>query len=323
MDAFSAPKIARTPSADIEYFDVALPGAPTAPPLVLLHGFPDHAACWKPLCALLPAAGLPFPRAVVPNLRGTGGSVLRDGVPRSGQQAALASDLIALMDALGIDKAYLCGMDWGGRAACIVAAARPERVAGLLTMGSGYNLQAGIARSPDVGANPAAFDVGMEKRWWYQYFLHSERGRNALRHPETRRKFCGELWSSWSPKWRFSAADLDAANAAWGNPDYADVAVQSYRHRHNSCAGDPALQPLEDFLAPGPPIKVPTVVLHGEADGVDVKPSAPVGQKFPKLLEKRVVWGAGHFIPQEAPRAVLDGLRTLVAGTTGGSVGKL
>ena len=347
-------RFVQTAKCLIEFYEVNL-GTSEAPPVILLHGWPDTNRAWLPPLDLLLKSKVRAPnfptRFIAPNLRGTGQSKLEPGVPRSGQQAALAFDLLAFLDALKIPRAFLVGMDWGGRAACIVSAMAPERVVGLCSMGSGYNLQIGIRTSMDIHKKPVLFSVEQEKRWWYQYYLHSERGANALRNRNTRKAFIGQSWKDWSPNWKFSPEFLDAANQMWDDPDWAAITVQSYRHRHGSVAGDPELEWIEDFLAPGPPIRVPTIVLHGEADGVDpydpareplfagdikpsdraygeaarVKPSAFLIDKFGAgtvPFEKRVVFGAGHFIPEEAPNEVLQAIQWLleVVGRTKGKL---
>ena len=169
-------------------------------------------------------------RVLVPYLRGYGPTrFLRPETPRSGEQAALGTDLLALMDALGIERALLAGYDWGGRAACIVSALWPERVHGLVSV-TGYNIQ-NIARS----VQPA--DPETEHRYWYQYYLHTARGRAGLE--QNRRAFCLLLWRLWSPTWAFDDATFERSAAAFDNPDFVDVVVQSYRHRFGYCDGRP------------------------------------------------------------------------------------
>lgn len=267
---------------------VELHGPQDGRPVVLLHGFPDDARAWDGVAPALAARGF---RVVVPYLRGYGPTRYRDAAtPRSGQQAALGADLLALMDALGIGRALLAGYDWGGRAACIVAALWPERVAGLVSA-NGYNIQ-DIAAS----ARPAAPD--QEARHWYQWYLHTERGVRAL--TEDRRAFGRQLWRMWSPSWRFTEGAFEATAASWDNPDFVATVVQSYRHRHRAAPGDPALQGIEDRLAARPPITVPTIVLHGAEDGVDPPGnSTACGARIPGLRRREVVPGAGHFLPRE------------------------
>jgi pimeloyl-ACP methyl ester carboxylesterase len=280
---------------------VELHGPADGPAVVLLHGFPDDARAWDGVAPALAARGM---RVVVPYLRGYGPTRYRDpATPRSGQQAALGADLLALMDALGIGRALLAGYDWGGRAACIVAALWPERVAGLVSA-NGYNIQ-DIAAS----ARPAAPE--QEARYWYQWYLHTERGVRAL--TEDRRAFCRLLWRMWSPSWRFTEAEFAATAASWDNPDFVATVVQSYRHRHRAAPGDPALEGIEARLAARPPITPPAIVLHGAEDGVDPPGnSAGCAARIPGLRRREVVPGAGHFLPREAPQpwiACLEELR--------------
>ncbi|NMJ43180.1 alpha/beta hydrolase [Roseomonas sp. JC162] len=270
---------------------VELHGPADGPAAILLHGFPDDVRTWDGVAPALAAQGL---RVVVPYLRGYGPTRYRDpSTPRSGQQAALGADLLALMDALGIGQAALAGYDWGGRAACIVAALWPERVRGLVSA-TGYNIQdiAGSARP----ASPEA-----EARYWYQWYLHTERGVAALE--QDRAAFCRLLWRMWSPTYPLTDAEYARTAASFDNPDFVATVVQSYRHRHRAAAGDPAVQHIEDRLAALPPITVPSVVLHGAEDGVD-PPANSEGsaRRFTGPFRREVVPGVGHFMPREAPQ---------------------
>jgi len=248
----------------------------------------------------LAAAGL---RVLVPYLRGYGPTrFLSAETPRSGQQAALGRDLADFTDALGLERAILAGYDWGGRAACIVAALWPERAAGLVTMG-GYNIQNIAAVTKP--ASPAA-----EYRYWYQWYFHTERGRAGL--TANRGPFCRLLWELWSPNYRFDDTTYDQTAASFDNPDFVEVVIQSYRHRHSAAPGDPALEAIEAQLALRPPITVPTLSLHGECDGV----GPPDGlerhaRHFTGPYESRVIPIAGHFLPREAPDAVVQAIGEL------------
>lgn len=279
---------------------VELHGPPDGPAAILLHGFPDDARAWDGVAPALASQGF---RVVVPYLRGYGATRYRDpATPRSGQQAALGADLLALMDAMGIGQALLAGYDWGGRAACIVAALWPERVRGLVTA-NGYNIQ-------DITGSATPGEMEQEVRYWYQWYLHTERGVTAL---ETRRAaFCRLLWRMWSPGWQFSEEDFTRTAASFGNPDFVPTVVQSYRHRHRAAPGDPALQWIEDRLVARPPITIPAFVLHGEQDGVDPPSnSAGCARWFARLLGREVVPGAGHFLPREAPQPWIASLLTV------------
>jgi pimeloyl-ACP methyl ester carboxylesterase len=262
---------------------------------VLLHGFPYDVHAYAEVAPRLAAAGA---RVIVPYLRGYGPTrFLSPATPRSGQQAALGTDLLALLDALGIGAAVLAGYDWGGRAACIAAALWPARVRGLVT-GNGYNIQ-DIARSGEPAAPEA------ELRYWYQYYFHGERGRAGFaRH---RVEFCRLLWRLWSPSWRFDEAAFARSAAAFDNPEFVEVVIHSYRHRYALVPGDPALEEMERELAAQPPIAVPTISLDGADDGVTpARDVAAGGDRFTGRFDHRVLPGAGHNLPQEAPAAFAD-----------------
>ena len=290
-------KTIRTPTLEVAYEE----GGPSGgPPVVLLHGFPDDVRAYDGVAPPLAAAGW---RVIVPYLRGYGPTRFLDPrTPRSGQQGALGRDLLDFLDALGVERAALAGYDWGGRAACIVAALWPERVAALVSIG-GYNIQ-NIARSGE----PAAPD--REYRLWYQWYFHTERGRAGL--ATNRRPLCRLLWQLWSPNWRFDHATFERTAMSFDNPDFVEVVIQSYRHRFRLAPGDPSLQPIEDRLTAQPPITVPTIVLHGQCDGVSPPQSSEAHARFfTGLYQRRVVPIAGHFLPQEAPGAVVDALQEL------------
>jgi pimeloyl-ACP methyl ester carboxylesterase len=274
-------------------------GPGDGPPVVLLHGFPYDPRCFDAVVAILAEEGL---RTIVPYVRGYGPTRFRSPrTPRSGQQGAIAQDVVELLDALGIDSAILAGFDWGSRAGCIVAALRPERVRALLTC-SAYQVQ-DIARSIE----PA--DPEQERRYWYQYYFNTERGRAGLsRH---RRPLCRLLWKLWSPTWGFDDATYDATAASFDNPDFVAVCVHSYRHRYGNAPGDPRYNEIEARLAAMPSIAVPSIALHGSVDGVHpVRDSEGHERYFKGPYERRVLEGVGHNPAQESPaafaRAVLD-----------------
>jgi len=290
-------KTALTPTLQIAYEES---GPAEGPPVVLLHGFPDDVRAYDGVAPALAAAGW---RVLVPYLRGYGPTRFLDPrTLRSGQQAALGRDLLDFLDALGIERAALAGYDWGGRAACIVAALWPERVAALVSIG-GYNIQI-IARSGE----PAAPD--REYRLWYQWYFHTERGRAGL--AANRTPLCRLLWQLWSPNWRFDDATFERTAASFDNPDFVEVVIQSYRHRFRLAPGDPSLEAIEDRLAAQPPITVPAIVLHGACDGVSLPQSSEGHARFfTGPYQRRVVPVAGHFLPQEAPGAVVEALSEL------------
>jgi pimeloyl-ACP methyl ester carboxylesterase len=267
-------------------------GPHDGPAVVLLHGFPYDVHAYDAVLPILAAAGR---RCIVPYLRGYGPTRFRSATtPRSGQQAALGVDLLALMDALALPQAVLAGYDWGGRAACIVAALWPQRVRGLVT-GAGYNIQ-------DIAAARMPQPPEQEHRLWYQYYFHTERGRAGL--AANRRGICRLLWHLWSPSWAFAEADFSRTAEAFDNPDFVEVVIHSYRHRFGDTPGDPALEAIEQRLAAVQGIGVPAIVLHGQDDGVSPPAlSAEHGRHFNGRYERRVVPGAGHNLPQEAPEA--------------------
>ena len=267
-------------------------------PVILLHGFPYAPRAFDGMLPLLSGC-----RAIVPYLRGYGPTrFLSPDTMRSGEQAALGNDLKEMMDALAIERAVLCGYDWGGRAACIVAALWPGRVIGLVT-GGGYNMH-------DVAGSAKPASAEQEHRYWYQYYFHTERGRAGL--TENRRGIARLLWTLWSPNWRFDDATFEASAAAFDNPDFVEVVIHSYRVRYGYVAGDPALAAIEEKLAAKPPIAVPTIVLQGEAPGT-VPPEASLAhaKHFTGPYQRRTLPRVGHNVPQEAPRETADAVREL------------
>lgn len=276
-------------------------GPADGPAVVLLHGFPYDIHSYVDVAPILAAKGC---RAIVPYLRGYGPTRFLDAAtPRSGEQAAVGADLIALIDALGIRRAVFAGYDWGGRAACIGAALWPDRCAGLVSV-NGYLIQ-NIARAM-IPATPMH-----EVAYWYQYYFQIERGRAGL--AANRREIARILWRQWSPNWHFDDATFDRTASAHDNPDYVDVAIHSYRHRYGLAAGDPRYADLERRLAAQPVIDVPAITLDGDADGVaaptDGKASAA---KFGRRRAHRIIPHAGHNLPQEEPEAFADAVMELV-----------
>ncbi|PHX44652.1 alpha/beta hydrolase, partial [Pseudomonas sp. NZIPFR-PS2] len=243
-------------------------------------------------------------RVLVPYLRGYGPTrFINEQVMRSGQQAALAKDLLDFMDALGIPQATLAGYDWGGRAACIVAALWPERVRGLVT-GDGYNIQ-DIAKSLKPRA-PVT-----EHRLWYQFYFHTQRGVDGL--TANRRELCKLLWALWSPSWAEGPGLYEQTASSFDNPDFVEVVIHSYRHRFMYAPGDPALESIEAALALQPTISVPSISLCGADDGVGPPPDEDDDiEHFSGFYRRQVLPGVGHNIPQEAPHATLDALLELL-----------
>ena len=296
--AGTALKHARTQTLDIAYEES---GPQTGSPVLLMHGFPYDPRGYDEVVPRLVAAGC---RTIVPYLRGYGPTrFLAAETLRSGQQAAIGRDLVELMDALALPRAVLVGFDWGGRAACVVAALWPERVRGLVSA-TGYTIQ-NIAGS----AVPAAAE--QEHRLWYQYYFHTERGRAGL--AANRRDISKLLWRLWSPNWKFGDATFERTAQSFDNPDFVDVVIHSYRHRFGYAPGDPALEPFERQLAARPPIAVATVVLHGEANGV-ASPAGSASQArfFTGPYRREVIPVAGLYLPQESPAVVAEAALELV-----------
>jgi len=273
-------------------------------PVVLLHGFPYDIHAYDEVSPRLAAARC---RVITPFLRGYGATrFLSSATPRSGQQAVLAHDLLALMDALAIPNAVLAGYDWGGRAACIVAALWPERARGLVS-GGGYNVH-------NVPASREPMAPADEHRLWYQYYLHGERGRLGLER--NRHAFCKLLWELWSPNWNFDDATYDRTAAAFENPDFVAVVVHSYRVRFGLAPGDPAVEATERKLLTQPQIAVPTIALDGGGDGVTrADGSARHRRHFSGPFARRTIPRVGHNLPQEAPGEFAAAILELVNGS--------
>ena len=283
---------------EIAYHDL---GPADGAPVILLHGFPYDPRCYDDVADMLAAKGH---RCITPYLRGYGPTrFLSNDTPRSGEQAALGADLLALMDALDLPRATLAGYDWGGRAACIVAALWPDRVTGLVSCGEGYNIQ-NIAAAGEPGTPEE------EERYWYQYLFHTDRGRKALE--AQRRAFCRHIWKIWSPTWDFDDATYEASAVSFDNPDFVDIVLHSYRHRFGGVWGDPAYAAIEARLANRPKIAAPTIVLRGDVDGVDPAAEArDVSGMFTGPFEARVLKGIGHNPPQETPEQFMDAILSL------------
>ncbi len=266
-------------------------------PCIMGHGFPYDVHAYSEAAPILAEAGA---RVIVPYVRGYGPTrFLSSETPRSGEQAAFGADLLALMDALEIERAVVGGYDWGGRAACIVSALWPERVVALVS-GNSYNIF-DTARSWEPA--PAAEEAAL----WYQYYFHSERGRRGL--TKDRRGIARQLWRMWSPTWGFDDATFERTAEAFDNPDFVDVVIHSYRHRYGLVPGDPAVAHIETRLTAQPPITVPAITIDGDADGVDPG-TAHHAAKFAGPHEHRIFRQTGHNLPQERPKdwaqAVLD-----------------
>lgn len=282
----------------IAYYDA---GPVDGPVVMLMHGFPYDIHSFVDVAPLLAAQGC---RVIVPYLRGYGPTRFRDtATPRSGEQAAVGADLIALMDALGIKRAVFAGYDWGGRAACVGAALWPDRCAGLVSVNS-YLIQ-DIARAM-VPAKPER-----EVPLWYQYYFQLERGRAGL--AANRREIARILWQQWSPNWHFDDATFARSAVAFDNPDYVDVVIHSYRHRFGLADGDPRYADLQRRLAALPAITVPAITLDGAGDGVaPATDGTSTAAKFTGPRTHRIIPRAGHNLPQEEPEAFAAAVMELV-----------
>jgi len=290
-DTMGARNAVLTKVLEIAYLEF---GPADGPVVILLHGWPSDVHDWDGVAPPLAQAGF---RVLVPWLRGFGPTRLLDATtPRSGQQAALGADVRDFMDALAIPQAILAGYDWGGRAACVVAALWPQRVRGLVAI-TGYAIQ-------DIAGAGRPGSAEQEHRYWYQWYFHTERGRAGL--TANRRDIARVLWRLWSPNWAFDEATLQASASSFDNADFVDVTIQSYRHRYGNAAGDPAYDELEARLAALPEITVPAIILHGEDDGVGSPAgSIPRDRLFTGGVERRLIPRAGHFLSRENPHDVV------------------
>ena len=266
-------------------------------PVLLLHGWPYDIHSFVDVGPILASAGY---RVIAPYLRGYGTTdFLSAGTMRNGQQAALARDAIALMDALEIDDAIIGGFDWGARTGDIVAAVWPERCKGLVSV-SGY-----LIGSQAAGRTP--LPPSAELQWWYQYYFATERGR--LGYEQNTREFNRLIWRLASPKWQFDDATFDRTASALDNPDHGAVVIHNYRWRLGLADGESQFHYLEDKLAVGPDIAVPTITLEGDANGAPHPDASAYAEKFTGKYSHRVIRGGiGHNLPQEAPQAFADAI---------------
>ena len=282
----------------IAYYEA---GPADGPAVMLMHGFPYDIHSYVDVAPQLAAQGC---RVIVPYLRGYGPTRFRDAsTPRSGEQAAVGADMMALMDGLGIRRAVFAGYDWGGRAACIGAALWPERCIGLVCVNS-YLIQ-------DIANAMAPMRPEREVALWYQYYFQLDRGRAGL--AANRREIAKILWTQWSPNWPFDDACFERTAIAHDNPDYVDVVIHSYRHRFGLADGDPHYADIQRRLAALPPITVPTITLDGAGDGVaPATDGTASASKFTGRRIHRVVPRAGHNLPQEAPEAFAAAVMELI-----------
>jgi len=274
-------------------------GPPKGSAVVLLHGWPYDIHSYAGATPLLAAAGY---RVIVPHLRGFGTSrFLSEETFRNGEQAALALDVIALMDALEIEKAIVAGFDWGARTADIVAALWPERCDALVAV-SGY-----LIGSREANTKP--LPPSAELAWWYQFYFATERGRAG--YAQNTREFGRLIWRTASPRWSFDDETFDRTAASFDNPDHVDIVIHNYRWRIGVADGESQYDALEARLALLPPITVPTITLEGDANAAPHPEASTYRDKFTGPYAHRVLTGGiGHNLPQEAPQpfaqAVID-----------------
>jgi pimeloyl-ACP methyl ester carboxylesterase len=298
--AQSTTKSIQTPVLNIAYEES---GNPQGFPIVLLHGFPDDVHAFDQVAPPLAKAGH---RVLAPYLRGYGPTRFRDpAAPRMAEQAAIGQDLIDFADALGLKQMALAGYDWGGRAAAIAAALHPDRVRATVIIG-GYTIQNVFAPQ-----QPAAPEV--ERELWYQWYFNTERGRAGL--AANRRSLCKFLWQTWSPGWRFSDDEYNLTAPSFDNPDFVDVVIHSYRHRIGNAQGEERFKDTERQLAQRPKIAAPSILLYGATDPLAraAAETTPAERAvFPALVARRVIPGAGHFLPREKPETVSSALLELL-----------
>ncbi|MBB5395257.1 alpha/beta fold hydrolase [Mucilaginibacter sp. AK015] len=293
--AFTKIKQTKAGVLNVGYAEV---GPVNGKPVILLHGWPYDINSYAQVAPILAAQGY---LVIIPYLRGYGSTTfLSAKTMRNGQQAALAVDVIALMDALHIPKATLGGFDWGARTADIVAALWPERVKALVSV-SGYLIGS-------QAANKAPLPPKAEQAWWYQYYFATERGR--LGYETNRKDFDKLIWQTASPEWKFSDADYNRSASAFNNPDHVAIVIHNYRWRLGLATGEPQYDELEKKLATGPAITVPTVTLEGDANGAPHPAPAQYAAKFKgKYVHHTLTGGIGHNLPQEAPQAFANAIK--------------
>jgi pimeloyl-ACP methyl ester carboxylesterase len=298
-----AVKTVRTNLLEIGYHES---GDAAGFPVILLHGFPDDAHAYDQVAPVLAEAGY---RALAVYLRGYGPTRFLDPVvARTAEQAAIGQDVIDFADALKLPRFAVAGFDWGCRAACVASALHPERVRAAILVG-GYTIQNTV--TPARAAAPQTV-----RRLWYQWYFNTDAGRAGLE--QNRRGLCELMWREWSPTWRFSDETFSLTAASFDNPDFVDCVIHSYRHRNFNAPGEPRFLETERQLAQRPPISVPTIVLHGGDDGFG-RPAAEITAAeratLPRLIAKRIIEGAGHFLPHEKPEAVASALLDALGAT--------
>ena len=263
-------------------------------PVILLHGFPYDVRSWDGVVPMLQESGY---RVLVPYIRGYGFTeFLNSDFSRTAQQSAIAQDLIDFMDSLSLDQVALAGFDWGNRATCIASFIQPERVKALIAIG-GYPVQDTV--NPQPPANPIS-----SSRMWYQWYFNTGQGVVGLQ--QNRHQIIRHLWDTWSPTWKYTDEIYQRSAKSFDNPDFVDVVLHSYRHRHMNATGEHRFLELEKVLAKKPVIDVPSIILRGTDSGFG-RPSAEftVDQnQFPQLVDTLLVENAGHDLPRQRPDSV-------------------
>lgn len=288
-----------TPVLEIGYEEH---GNPTGFPIILLHGFPYDVRSFDGVAPQLAADGF---RVLVPYLRGHGPTTFIDQTSeKMAEQAALAQDLMDFCDALNLQQVALAGFDWGNRAACIASITNPKRVRCFVSMG-GYSVH-----DTTTAGQPAS--AALESKLWYQWYFNTERGRLGME--KNRHGIIRYLWDIWSPTWTYSNEDYQRSAPSFDNPDFVDVVIHSYRHRHVNAPGEQRFVEMEKALAQRPPVEVPTIVLRAAESGFGPPSQNPTvdQQHFPNLVARRIVERAGHDLPVQRPDSVIKALRELL-----------
>jgi len=299
LNDLSSVDFIQTPVLNIGYGDF---GDRSGFPVMLLHGFPYDVRSWDGVVPDLVAAGY---RVLTPYIRGYGPTTfLDDGAPRMAEQAAIAQDVVDFAEALGIGRFALAGFDWGNRAACITSILHPEMVKAQVAIG-GYSVQNTVEKERPASALE-------EAHRWYQWYFNTEQGRVGLE--ENRRDIIRHLWETWSPTWTYTDEAFNAAAPSFDNPDFVEITLHSYRHRHMNAPGEERFLGVERELAAGPPILVPSIVLRGADSGFGAPSQDPTEdqRRFPGLVARRIVAGAGHDLPVQRPDAVSAALIELL-----------
>ena len=292
-------RFVQTPMLNIGYEEH---GDASGFPIILLHGFPYDIRSFDGVIAPLVEAGH---RVIVPYLRGYGPtSFLDPDAPRMAEQAAIGQDVVDLAAALGINRMALAGFDWGLRAGCITSILHPEMVAGFVAMG-GYSVQNTVQKEQPAPAF-------REARMWYQWYFNTEQGRVGLE--ENRRDIIRHLWETWAPTWDYTDEAFNLSAPSFDNPDFVDIVLHSYRHRHMNAPGEERFIEVELNLAEGPPVTVPSIVLRGADSGLGAPSQDPSADErnFTQLVARRIVSGAGHDLPVQRPDAVSAALLELL-----------